>query len=309
MQRLILDQQKISLSYQNHCLIIQHANETTQSLPLGQLNQVICLHNTQISSQLLGQFKKHHIDFIVINQKHSQYSVALYAHQHNQVVRRCIQYQWQQSSALRLPLVKSIYTHKLRCAIRVLQTREQSQKTVTQLQLAMDHMHHTNHEEPLRGIEGAAQRQVFAYWRSQLSHNLGFNKRQRRPPPDPVNSLLSLTYTLIYHAAIRSCLTRALDSQLGFFHRPAFGRHSLACDIMEPVRPSIENWVVDLFTQGHLSLRHFSQNSHGCLLGKEGRQIYYAQVSPQLHKWQRPLDSTAHWLSMKLDSHLGAQHE
>ena len=138
-----------------------------------------------------------------------------------------------------------------------------------------------------------SRRSIQYQWQQSLS--------QRRPPPDPVNSLLSLTFTLVYQQAIRQCKLRGLDSQLGFYHRPLDGRHSLACDLMEPLRPLIEEWVVGIFQQGLLDKRHFTQTTEGCLLGKKGKDIYYLQLAEKERGWQRTLDAYSRWLMRLID--------
>src|SRR5690606_15240869 len=136
-----------------------------------------------------------------------------------------------------------------------------------------------------RGLEGSAQRALFAFWREQLPRELGFESRQRRPPRDPVNAVLSLSFTLLYHEAIRQCLLHGLDPWLGLYHRLTPGRQSLACDLMEPLRPWIEAWVVDSFAQGLFDRRHFSVSAQGCLFGKAGRSVFYPQWYARQPQW------------------------
>lgn len=305
MQRLILDQRELKLTYNNQCLLIKTKDKSLQSIPLTRIEQIICMHNVELTSQLLGQLNNQNIDFIILNQRHIKNSVVVYGNQQKQVDRRCRQYQWQHNASLRLPIAIRICQQKLHSS-RHWVTQMNHHKTIDESLTAAANKLLTwqGDEDQLRGLEGAAQRQLFDFWRQQLPEWLGFVKRQRRPPPDPVNGLLSLTYTLVYQLAIRQCLSRALDSQLGFYHRPCFGRHSLACDIMEAVRPAIEYWVVTLFTQKKLDLRHFTplnKSQNGCFLGKQGRELYYPLLSEQLPEWERQLDAEAQYIAQQLD--------
>jgi CRISPR-associated protein Cas1 len=217
------------------------------------------MHKVMLDSQLLGQLNRRNIDFVVLNQRFAENSVTLYASQENQVNRRCQQYEWQHEMQRRQPIAVKLCIHKLHQSCRVVKKYNNHSDISAALNKSLLQLNNwQGDEDQLRGVEGSAQRQLFKFWRSKLPENLGFNRRQRRPPPDPVNGILSLTYTLVYQQAIRQCMVRALDSQLGFYHRPCFGRHSLACDIMESVRPSIEDWVVQLFLEKTLDLRHFT---------------------------------------------------
>ena len=101
--------------------------------------------------------------------------------------------------------------------------------------------------EGIRGVEGAAARQYFVALRSVVPPELEFTGRNRRPPRDPVNAALSLAYTLLHWEAVHVLHAVGLDPMLGFYHRPSFGRESLACDVMEPLRPAVDRWIWRLF--------------------------------------------------------------
>jgi len=73
---------------------------------------------------------------------------------------------------------------------------------------------------------------------------MAFTARHRRPPPDPVNSLLSLGYTLLTYEAFSAVASVGFDPYIGFFHADTYGRPSLALDIMEELRPAVVDTLV-----------------------------------------------------------------
>jgi CRISPR-associated protein Cas1 len=101
--------------------------------------------------------------------------------------------------------------------------------------------------ESLLGIEGTAARRYFGEFTGMLKGNdeaFELDGRNRRPPRDPINALLSFCYSLLskeFSLAIRAA---GLDVMLGFYHQPHFGRPSLALDLMEEFRPVIADSVV-----------------------------------------------------------------
>ena len=129
---------------------------------------------------------------------------------------------------------------------------------------------------------------------------LQFTGRNRRPPRDPVNACLSLGYTLLHAQAVQSCTTAGLDPLLGFYHRPAFGRESLASDLIEPLRPAVDLWVWELLRSRSLTEDHFSHNNGAYLLGKAGRSIFYASWNTHLNPWARWLRSQCQALARQL---------
>lgn len=308
MSTLIIDHRDISLDYQADCLLIRQPGQALRSLPMRRLQRILIMHNTQVCTQLIGHCQRLGIDFIVINNRHSAHSYAVYAKPLLQAQRRVQQYQLCQQETHSLPLAKRLIRHKLQVSQAVLHSQttphENPKPDFTAL---LQHIAACQSLAALRGHEGTAQRQLFQYWRSCLPASLGFTRRQRRPPPDPVNALLSLSYTLIYHEAIRQCVRHGLDAWLGLYHQLAAGRQSLACDLMEPLRPCIEAWVVKLFQDGELDCRHFAHNSQGCQLGKQGRELYYALWHSQLAPWSKRLHRYAGLLARHLDQQAAQQ--
>lgn len=305
MHSLIFDCHDISLEYENNCLIVRQTDLLPRSIPLSSVRKIICLHSVKLTTSVLGQLWERGIDFITLNSRYSERCFSILPNQSKRVERRCIQYQWQQDEVACLAIAISICQHRFRCNQRILKNTDHP------LHLYLQESHHKaqfcNSLSSLRGVEGQAQKQVLQYWREQLAPELGFEKRQARPATDPVNALLSLTYMLVMHEAIRQCTRHALDSQLGFYHRVVHGRHSLACDLMEPVRAYCEQWVFESFINGTFNLRHFTQpkaSDQSIYLGKEGRKIFYNEVAPSLVFWQKQLQAHALWLSRKIDESL-----
>jgi len=139
----------------------------------------------------------------------------------------------------------------------------------------------------MRGHEGAGARAYFAALASVMPPALEFTGRNRRPPRDPVNVCLSLGYTLLHSQAVVACSATGLDPLLGFYHRPTFGRESLASDLIEPLRPALDLWVWELLRTRTLREEHFTTDKGTCLMGKTGRSVFYAQWITSSKLWQR----------------------
>jgi len=154
--------------------------------------------------------------------------------------------------------------------------------------------------QSLRGHEGAAARAYFSGLAGVMPPSLQFNGRNRRPPRDPVNACLSLGYTLLHAQAVQACMAAGLDPLLGFYHRPAFGRESLASDLIEPLRPALDLWVWELLRSRTLEESHFSQDKGACLLDKTGRQLFYADWENHSKPWRRWLQGQCRQLARML---------
>jgi CRISPR-associated protein Cas1 len=120
--------------------------------------------------------------------------------------------------------------------------------------------------DELRGVEGQASACWFDLLGQLLQPPWSFTTRNRRPPRDPVNSLLSLGYTWLAHrmeVEIRAC---GLEPTQGFYHDLRPGRPSLACDLIEPFRvPLVDRWVLKICHEGHLRPDQFERHPDGAV--------------------------------------------
>lgn len=136
----------------------------------------------------------------------------------------------------------------------------------------------------LLGVEGAAARTYFERLPAMLraEHQLPgaafrWDGRNRRPPQDAVNCLLSFTYGLLVKDLTVLCLAVGLDPYLGFYHRPRFGRPALALDLAEEFRPLVADSVVlGCINNGEVAAADFVVRAGGVALTKDGRRAVIA---------------------------------
>lgn len=132
----------------------------------------------------------------------------------------------------------------------------------------------------LLGIEGTAARLYFGAFTSMIRDDkrlpgsgFTFDGRRRRPPPDPVNCLLSYVYGLLAKELTVVAHAVGFDPYLGFYHRPRFGRPALALDLAEEFRPLIaESVVINLINNGEVSRGDFLVRAGGVTLTSSGRK-------------------------------------
>ena len=131
--------------------------------------------------------------------------------------------------------------------------------------------------QTLLGIEGSAAAWYFGNFSSLLREDLGiafdFNGRNRRPPKDPVNALLSFTYALLVRAWTNTLSGVGFDPYRGFYHQPRYGRPALALDMMESFRPLIaDSTVLQVINNGEIKSKDFVISSTGVALKPNARK-------------------------------------
>jgi len=131
----------------------------------------------------------------------------------------------------------------------------------------------------LLGFEGMAAKAYFGEFDHMLSGRelagtpFMWNGRNRRPPRDPINAMLSFVYALLVKDLLATTYLVGFDPFLGFYHRPRFGRPALALDLAEEFRPLIgDSTVVMLVNNGEVRSGHFVERMGGVALTKDGRR-------------------------------------
>jgi CRISPR-associated protein Cas1 len=141
--------------------------------------------------------------------------------------------------------------------------------------------------EVLMGHEGAAARLYFDMW-PKLLEGTGFAwcGRQRKPPTDPVNAMLSLGYTVASARCVEAAAAAGLDPYVGFLHAERYGRPELGLDLVEEFRtPWVDSLVLGMIGRQQLSPEHFVKQEDGaCMMTEEGRRVFFRAFAKLMAK-------------------------
>lgn len=142
--------------------------------------------------------------------------------------------------------------------------------------------------DALRGIEGAIAARYFSQFSKLLKPrdfdaNWDFTTRNRRPPTDPVNAMLSFGYSMLAKELTVALLSEGLNPYWGFYHQPRHGRPALALDLMEPFRPAIvDSAVITAINTGMVNRDDFATSKSACLLKPAGRKAFIRAYESRL---------------------------
>lgn len=128
----------------------------------------------------------------------------------------------------------------------------------------------------LLGMEGAISAQYFTKFAGRVPPPFSFSGRNRRPALDPVNALLSLSYALGGQQVGRTLSQKGFEVEVGYLHSLGSGRPSLMFDVLEPLRPLLDDWVIKFLKNNAISPEDFSFEQGGCRLKKTASGLYYA---------------------------------
>lgn len=136
----------------------------------------------------------------------------------------------------------------------------------------------------LQGMEGAAASAFFSGFGRLLKQEMGFGKRIRRPPTDPVNALLSFGYVLLMNNVLSAVGLVGFDPYIGFLHSEGYGKPALALDLMEEMRtPVVDSVVLTVVNKQILRPEHFETQFGACQLTTQGRKLFLQQFEARLN--------------------------
>ncbi|EXI75189.1 MAG TPA: CRISPR-associated endonuclease Cas1 [Candidatus Accumulibacter phosphatis] len=294
MTSLYVDRRGITLKADGEALVFYENGERVGTVPLAPLSRVFMRGDVTLSSALLGKLGERGIGVVVLSGRKAVPTMLL-GRPHNDAARRVAQYRQSLDTDFCLRFSRAIVEAKLRAQAAFLDERRESElRSRYLLTLSLRRVNGSiaaidaqTRIASLRGLEGAAAAAYFEGFGDLLPNRLNFSGRNRRPPRDPVNAVLSLGYTLLHAEAVLALYGAGLDPFVGFYHTLDFARESLACDLVEPLRVEIDKHVLMLFRSEKLRPEDFSHSELGCLLGKAGRARFYAeweQLAARLRK-------------------------
>jgi CRISP-associated protein Cas1 len=293
---VILDRRDMVISLEGKSLRMDAPDSKTQRVPLGMIGEVIVYGNPLVRSDVWRALADLGVPAALLPFRGGSGPAWLGSGLSSSVIVRIAQHKAIHTPELRSTVVQWILQKKLEGQSRLANILFQSitdnnplmnpaairkrnlylgREVSNTIARNIELLAYNQDVEALRGLEGNCSRAWFGMLAKVLHKRWSFAGRNRRPPEDPVNSLLSLTYTMLMSEASREVHKRGLDPCVGFLHTPYPGRVSLVLDIMEPLRPEVDFFVLGLL-DNVLKPKHFYSNAKdGCRLNKEGRELYF----------------------------------
>jgi CRISPR-associated protein Cas1 len=193
---------------------------------------------------------------------------------------RLAQYQMYGDVDRRLGLVKAIVTAKIHNQYAVLYRHQQRDNPLKQRKSQVKSQ---TTIDQVRGIEGIAAREYFACWSTMLEPEWNFHGRNRRPPTDPVNSLLSFAYGLLRVQVTAAVHLAGLDPYIGYLHEVTRGQPAMVLDLIEEFRPLVaDTLVLSVINNREIQRKDFTESLGAYRLSDAGRKGF-------LHAFERKM--------------------
>lgn len=197
---------------------------------------------------------------------------------HKNVELRLRQYQGATTPQVSLAIARAIVFGKIKNCRTLLRRnhRDPPRAVLAELDRLAESAAAAGSLETLLGFEGAAARAYFSEFQGMLKAegvDFDFRGRNRRPPRDPVNAVLSFVYAMLIKQALVTALGVGFDPYLGFYHQPKYGKPALALDLAEEFRPLVADSVcITLINNGELAPSDCTVRGGMAALSQNGRR-------------------------------------
>ncbi|ADK80207.1 type I-C CRISPR-associated endonuclease Cas1c [Sediminispirochaeta smaragdinae] len=270
---------------ENDGIVIKVDGERKAKFPVHNIESIVCFGNILCSPFLLGFCAENNISISYLTEN-GRFLGRFQGNVSGNVLLRRNQYRWADDPEKTGYVARTIIQGKIINSIAVLnrflrdskEVNESVKSAVNELKHILGAVEKSNDLEVIRGIEGIAAKCYFNVFNNlikQQKDDFVFNGRNKRPPRDEVNALLSFIYVVMMHD-IRSALeTVGLDPAVGYLHRDRSGRYSLALDLMEEFRSFFaDRLILSLINRNQIKKSHFRlTEAKSVLLNDEGKKI------------------------------------
>lgn len=246
---LYLVEQGSTLKKEAGNFVVQKESSVLQKVSSDLVEQIVIFGNVHLTTPVINHVLKEGIDCVFCS-SYGKYHGRLISSEsrfgalRKQQLRACDDLST--SLAIAVQMVRGKLANQ-----RTLIMRQQRKKPsaamaagIVGLQESLGKLGTADRVGSLMGIEGHGSALYFTAFKEMLKERLGFEARHRRPPPDPVNSMLSFGYTLLGYNMQSAVSTVGLDPYIGFLHVPDRSRPSLVLDLIEEFRPIIVDSLV-----------------------------------------------------------------
>ena len=277
------------LSLDGETIVITNESECLGRIPLLNLENIVSFGYRGASPRLMGACAERGIGLCFMTQ-HGRFLARISGPVNGNVLLRTAQYHIAEDESKSLPFAKLFLTGKIynsRWSIErtlrdhALRVDADKMKAVSeQMKKALMEIPNVPTIDELMGIEGSTAKAYFSVFDQMILKNpnyFHFDGRNRRPPLDPVNALLSFSYSILANEIEGALESVGLDPAVGFLHTLRPGRASVALDMLEELRaPLADRFVLSLINLGTITERDFVRKENGAIyLNDDGRKHFF----------------------------------
>jgi CRISPR-associated protein Cas1 len=290
-----IETQGLRVGKSGEVLQVKDKDTLKQEIRMGEISQLNLMGNIQISTQAVQSLCENEVPICYFSQGGWFYGITTGMNTKNVFLRRA-QFRLADEEWFCLSLARKLVAGKIRNQRTMLLRNhvEPEADMLAGMKAMVESAETAGSLEELLGIEGNAARLYFGGFSGMIKagdeeeevpavFRMDFASRNRRPPKDAVNALLSLAYSVLAKDLTVTCYAVGFDPLIGFYHQPRFGRPALALDLMEPFRPLIaDSAVINAINTRMVTSSDFVSAGNSVALKPAGRKAFYRSYEARM---------------------------
>lgn len=291
MANLYITEQGAVLRKTGDRLLVKKDEEILFDTPCSKIDAVLIFGNVQVTTQSIRELFDHGIELAILTRT-GRLVGQITSPATKNIELRVEQFKKYWDDSFRLSLAGIIIRGKLSNGLNLLKTFSYNHPEVnlapetTGMQAALSNIDGAADINTLMGVEGNAARIYFSGFGKMILGAFTFEGRKKHPAPDPVNALLSFGYTLFFNEILSLLDGLGFDPYLGYLHNVEYGRASLASDLVEEFRATVDRFTLYLINDRIFNQADFFLNprGEGMYLTREAQKAYFAQYERYLNR-------------------------
>jgi CRISPR-associated protein Cas1 len=289
-----LETQGLRVGKSGEVLQVKEKDALRQEIRMGEISQLNLMGNIQISTQAVQSLCENEVPICYFSQGGWFYGITSGMNTKNVFLRRA-QFRLADQEWFCLNLARKLVAGKIRNQRTMLLRNhvEPEARVLAEMKAMVESAEAATSLDELLGIEGNGARLYFGGFSGMIKveaeeetpavFRMDFEGRNRRPPKDAVNALLSLAYSILAKDFTITCYAVGFDPLIGFYHQPRFGRPALALDLMEPFRPLIaDSAVINAINTRMVTPSDFVSAGDSVALKPSGRKAFYRSYEARM---------------------------
>ncbi len=260
----------------NECVVVSKGTDKLLQMPVANLDNLTVIGNVQVTSQALQMLMAQGVDVNYFTRS-GKYLGCTAAEASKNIFLRLAQYEIWNNLERRMETARIIVDNKIRNQMNMIRRYPFSgdayawQPDVEKMDQHRKKLPDRQTSNEILGVEGICSNIYFGAFGQMFRCGFEFHGRNRRPPKDPINVMISLGYTFLTKEVSNALDGESFEMYLGFLHGIRYGRKSLALDIVEEFRqPVVDRLVIRLFNKRMITEYDFSVEEGQVLLNEDG---------------------------------------
>ena len=273
---LYVKEQGAILQKRGERLLVSKNGKSLLEMPLYQIESIMVIGNVQLTSQAVQTLLQNGIDVVYMTFS-GKYLGRTAAESSKNIFLRLAQYEIYQNMEKRLAFAKQIVFSKIENQRQLIKNwrwdpGDQEWKTeMKQIEELQKKVFTAERTGKLMGLEGMASNLYFRSFGRMFKCEFRFDGRNRRPPRDPINVMISLGYTFLTQEVSKALEGQSCEMYMGFLHGIRDGRKSLPLDMVEEFRqPVVDRMVIRMFNKQMIQKYDFTFEEDSVILNEDG---------------------------------------